>query len=296
MKKNRQLMTAMVLLVGGCSQETQFSDVGGKVIEAEMIVGPPNADSTDPTGTGGTNPDGTARSGIGGSGTGGSGTGGSGTNGGDPSGGGAIPPNVVADNVENLKLACSSGTKKQIKQSIRFGEVQKCNWNVNGNLGRLDMHVQAMEGQKAAIELPVNARLCDLGIGSAATTIQYDDFMVLTLNNQVLLTSNKELLVNVEQNNDMPYVWDFSRVRGQAIDWDATSYCLGNDASFCKIPLTDVQGSFQFSIAPDSLGKLANNSVDKKRLEFALFSTGDNDDRDCWHTAFTLDFTLNYVE
>ena len=230
------------------------------------------------------------------------GTGGSGSTGGHTSVAGASSgatasnsPAAVATAVDKLKAACSSGVKKTMKQSIYFPEVQHCTWSANGNLGRLDAHVQAIEGQKATIELPLNAQLCELGIGSVATTIQYDDFMLLTLNNQVLLSSNKDLLQGLQADQAQSFAWDFLKVRGKAINFDAAPYCLG-DASLCKIPVTDVQGSFQFSIDPNSLGKVAAASPNKKNLEFALFATGDNDDRDCWHTAFTLDFTLNYVE
>ncbi|MBC7532377.1 MAG: hypothetical protein H7318_12430 [Oligoflexus sp.] len=252
-------------------------------------------------GTGGSKAGGGAGAAGGSGGTGGSGTG-SGSTGGNTSvagsGSGSTSSNspaAVATAVDKLKAACMSGVKKTMKQSIHFPEVQHCTWSANGNLGRLDAHVQAIEGQKATIELPLNAQLCELGIGSVATTIQYDDFMLLTLNNQVLLSSNKDLLQGLQADQAQSFAWDFSKVRGKAINFDAAPYCLG-DASLCKVPVTDVQGSFQFSIDPSSLGKVAAASPNKKNLEFALFATGDNDDRDCWHTAFTLDFTLNYVE
>jgi hypothetical protein len=323
MRSYRPLMSiALFLSIGGCSDSAQFNNAtASKVLNAERIINPdtsvfdPSADASAPTidpatglpvegsGTGGISEGGSAGGGtIGGGGTGsggaagptapGAGGGGSTVGGGSTSG---PSPETIADNVEKLKATCGSGVKKTLKQSIHFPEVQKCSWGTNGNLGRRDTYVQAIEGQRATIELPINAQLCELGIGSVATTIQYDDFMLLTLNNQVLLTSNKELLVGMQEDQAAAYAWDFTKIRGKQIDFDAAPYCLG-DASLCKIPVTDVKGAFQFSIDPSSLGKLAANSVDKKKLDFALYATGDNDDRDCWHTAFTLDFTLNYVE
>ncbi|RYZ58625.1 MAG: hypothetical protein EOP07_06440 [Proteobacteria bacterium] len=317
MRSYRPLLSiALFLSIGGCSDSAQFNNAtASKVLNAERIINPdtsvfdPSADASAPTidpatglpvegtGSGEISDDGTSVSNSGG-GTGAGGAAGPsapGSSGGGSTVGGSTGPSpqTIADNVEKLKATCGSGVKKTLKQSIHFPEVQKCSWGTNGNLGRKDTYVQAIEGQRATIELPTNAQLCELGIGSVATTIQYDDFMLLTLNNQVLLTSNKELLVGMQ--DDAAYAWDFSKIRGKQIDFDAAPYCLG-DASLCKIPVTDVKGAFQFSIDPSSLGKLAANSVDKKKLEFALYATGDNDDRDCWHTAFTLDFTLNYVE
>jgi len=328
MTTHRPLISIILLTTVGCSDSAQFNNAAGaRVIEAERITSTessvdPSADASSSTGTdvtvidpetglpvsggtpgeggggggGTTNPDGSIATGGGAGGAGGAG----GTGSGGPTAGGSgtgtgPSAETIASNVATLKAACDSGLKKQIKQSVRFGEVQKCTWGANGNLNPLDLHVQAIEGQKATIDLPANAKLCELGIGSAATTIQYDDFMLITLNNQVLLASNKELLADLQPDQVQAYAWDFSRVRGKAINWDAAPYCLG-DSSTCNIPVTDVQGSFAFNIDPESLGKLAANSVNKTRLDFALYATGDNDTRDCWHTAFTLDFTLNYVE
>ncbi len=256
----------------------------------------PSAEGTDGPGSGaGTGAGGTAGAGAGAEAGAGAGAGANtgGTSGGTPAG--SSPANTIADNVARLKEACATGAKKTIKQSVFFAEVQHCTWSANGNLGKLDGHVQAIEGQRATIELPANAQLCELGIGSVATTIQYDDFMLLTLNNQVLLTSNKDLLVGLKEDQIQAFTWDFSKVRGKAINFNAAPYCLG-DSSLCNIPVTDVRGAFQFSIDPASLGKLANNSTNKTNLNFALYATGDNDDKDCWHTAFTLDFTLDYVQ
>lgn len=306
MKTYDPLMSIALLIgIGACSDSAQFNNAtAAKVINAERIINPdgidPNADATAPSGsvdpsTGSTAGGGTGMAGDG-THTATDGSTGTGTEAGATGGGTGIPTaESIADTIAKLKETCSNAVKKTLKQSIHFAEIQHCSWNSNGNLGRLDLHVQAIEGQKATIELPANAQLCELGIGSVATTIQYDDFMLLTLNNQVLLASNKELLVGLQEEQTQAFAWDFAKVRGKAIDFDAAPYCLG-DTSLCKIPVTDVRGAFQFNIDPDSLGKLASNSVDKKNLEFALYATGDNDDRDCWHTAFTLDFTLNYVE
>lgn len=321
MKTYRPLVSLVLMIfIGACSDEAQFTSATApgtinaeRIVNLENPVTDPSADANAPggannpsvevdengnpvpgTGTGSTG--GGTGVGTGSGGTAGTGSGGTGASGGGTtaSNGGTPAANTAAA-VENLKATCNAGVKKTMKKSIHFAEVQKCNWSTNGNLDRLDAHVQAIEGQKATIELPANAQLCELGISSVATTIQYDDFMLLTLNNQVLLSSNKELLQGMTADSTQAYAWDFSKVRGKAIDFDAAPYCLG-DTSLCKIPVTDVQGAFQFSIDPSSLGKLAANSTNKKNLDFALYATGDNDDRDCWHTAFTLDFTLNYVE
>ncbi|MBC7659333.1 MAG: hypothetical protein H7249_06455 [Chitinophagaceae bacterium] len=322
MKIYRSLTATLLyvpLLLAGCSDTAQFNEASGaKFIDAQTITGAgvptavdPSADATAPHSASDPSADSPAGDGatstVAGAAGGGASGGGTATTGGKATVAGAgtgsakgsasTPGSAVTlqANVEKLKAACTTGTKKTMKQSVRFAETQKCNWNVDGNLGRLDAHLQAIQGQKASIELPANAQLCELGIGSVATTIQYDDFMILTMNNQVLLSSNKELLLGMTEDQDAAYVWDFTKARGRAVNFDAPSYCLGN-GSICNIPVTDTQGSFQFSIDPSVLGKMAANNASSTKLDFALYATGDNDDRDCWHTAFTLDFTLNYVQ
>jgi hypothetical protein len=198
--------------------------------------------------------------------------------------------------IEKFQRVCSQGTKKTLSQRIQFPEKKDCRWNQAGNLGRRDAFLQAMEAQTTSISLPNNAQLCGISVNSEVSTIQYDDFMVLTLNGYVLMSSNKTLLQGLEGSSSRAFKWDFTRVRGSAADFNSPAYCLGTSSSICKIPDTDTLGKFQIKVDPTSLIHLANQVVDNKVMNFALIATGDNDDRDCYHTELNLDFTLQYVE
>jgi hypothetical protein len=198
--------------------------------------------------------------------------------------------------VDQFQAVCSQGTKKTLTQKIRFPETTNCRFGTAGNLGRRDAYLQAMEAQTTAITLPGKAQLCGVSVTSAVSTIQYDDFMILTLNGYVLLSSNADILKGLEGSSSTAYKWDFSRIRGVPVDFDSPSYCMGSDSSVCTIPVTDTPGQFQMKVDPTSLIHLADQVVENHTLNFALVATGDNDDQDCWHTELNLDFTLQYVE
>lgn len=198
--------------------------------------------------------------------------------------------------VDQFQAVCSQGTKKTLTQKIRFPETTNCRFGTAGNLGRRDAYLQAMEAQTTAITLPGKAQLCGVSVTSAVSTIQYDDFMILTLNGYVLLSSNADILKGLEGSASTAYKWDFSRIRGVPVDFDSPSYCMGSDSSVCTIPVTDTPGQFQMKVDPTSLIHLADQVVENHTLNFALVATGDNDDLDCWHTELNLDFTLQYVE
>ncbi len=198
--------------------------------------------------------------------------------------------------VDQLQALCSAGTKKTLTQKIRFPETTNCRFGSAGNLGRRDAYLQAMEAQTTSITLPGKAQLCGVSVTSAVSTIQYDDFMILTLNGYVLLSSNADILKGLEGGANTAYKWDFSRIRGTPVDFDSPAYCMGSGSSVCTVPVTDTPGQFQMKVDPTSLIHLADQVVENHTLNFALVATGDNDDLDCWHTELNLDFTLQYVE
>jgi hypothetical protein len=197
---------------------------------------------------------------------------------------------------DQFTALCNQGTKKTLTQKIRFPETSQCRFGSAGNLARRDAYLQAMEAQTTSITLPGKAQLCGVSVSSAVSTIQYDDFMILTLNGYVLLSSNSGILKGLEGSADTAYKWDFSRIRGVPVDFDSPSYCMGADSSLCTVPVTDTPGQFQMKVDPTTLIHLADQVVENHTLNFALVATGDNDDRDCWHTELNLDFTLQYVE
>lgn len=208
----------------------------------------------------------------------------------------APSPEGTSNAAQQLEQRCSEKTPKILTQSILFPETKNCRFSQAGNLGRRDAHLQAMEAQLSKITLPVGAALCGLSLSSAQSTIQYDDFLILTLNGHVLLSSNQGLMQGLQKSSDQAYLWDFSRIKGQAVDFASPAYCLGAQSSSCTVPVTDTPGQFSLQISPADLKPFAENILANREISFSLIATGDNDDEDCYHTAFSLDFALEYVD
>lgn len=278
------LAASLCVSAAGCSDSTQFSTSGAAI--GGGASGNNQADATADTGES-TEAPGTFEGDI------------------SQTADAAVDPNAVKGEIkgpltqtaiDQFKALCSQGTQKTLVQKIRFPETRNCRFGTAGNLERKDAFLQAMEAQTTAITLPGKAQLCGVSVNSEVSTIQYDDFMVLTLNGYVLLSSNTAMLNGLEGSAATAYKWDFSRIRGVPVDFNSPSYCMGSAASICTIPVTDTQGQFQFKVDPTSLIHLADQVVENHTLNFALVATGDNDDRDCWHTDLSLDFTLTYVE
>ncbi len=201
---------------------------------------------------------------------------------------------LTPEEVDKLISLCKSATSKTLIQKVNFPETRDCKWSAEGNLGRRDRYLQAIGIQSATIELPKMAQLCGIEVASAATTLHYDDFLILTLNDTILLSSNQQIISGLKGSSAGSYEWDFARIRGIAVDFASPAYCVGSSA--CQVPVTDVTGQFQFSIDPARLQSIAEKIVGQQVFDFALIATGDNDDRDCYHTAFDLEFRLKYVD
>ncbi len=195
-----------------------------------------------------------------------------------------------------FKESCTGTVPKTLIQRVHFPEIKNCRFGYGGNLNRRDRYLQARESQSKTLQLPQGAQLCGIELHSEEGRFQYDDFMILTLNDIVLFSSNSKILNGLAGTAQGALSWDFTKVRGSAVDFDSPAYCLGGATSACKIPVTDTPGQFEVGIESEILSTVADKIVDQSSFAISLTTTGDNDDEDCWHTAIDLDFTLHYVE
>lgn len=196
---------------------------------------------------------------------------------------------------EKFEDSCN-GTRKSVIQQVHFPEMKNCRFGSNGNLNRRDRYLQARESQSAELRLPQGAQLCGLELRSEENRIQYDDFIILSLNDFVLLSSNQKMLNKLSGIEQGAYIWDFNKVRGTAVDFNSPAYCLGGSTGNCSVPVTDTPGRFGVDIGSEALVGVADKIVDQTNLTLSLTATGDNDDEDCWHTAIDLEFTLFYAD
>ncbi|MFK7828000.1 MAG: hypothetical protein AB8G05_27875 [Oligoflexales bacterium] len=205
---------------------------------------------------------------------------------------------------EDVVYLCQNFPKEQIDQEFFYPEREDCSWgkkrnkNMLGpydNLWRKNYYLQAREVQSHTLDIPKFAVLCELEVTSHTDdNIQYDDFLVLTLNDYILMLSNHLLLREMPINNDF-YFWDFAEIKGKYYEFHGDRFCFEGYQN-CEFPGHDVPGPVDFFLDTDSLSPLASILEKEEELKFNVIATGDNDDEDCWHTDLYLNIRSNYVD
>lgn len=185
--------------------------------------------------------------------------------------------------------------EKNVKTDVlQFPATEACAFGVGDNLEAKESFLQAIVSQNAEINLEGNTTvLCELKMTTVSPELQYDDFILLTMNDRVLMSSNVEILNLLDF--DSSYKWDFMKARGNFIEFSGPAYCLGNELSLCEVPETDTFGNLKLDFSAQVMTGLAKSMELGNTLRFQLISTGDNDPDDCLHSDFSLSYELKYV-
>jgi hypothetical protein len=162
-------------------------------------------------------------------------------------------------------------------------------------LGKEDKHHQAIATTIQTVSASPGGTLCGLELSSTVDTLHYDDFLIFTLNDYLLIASHGAMVDSLEREGNV-YKWDFAKVRGQGDDFDQETevYCLSQSEGSCTVPGHDEEGPFKFDLASADVAQIAAQLQGSSQLAFGLSVTGDNDDGDCSHTEFDLSLTLKY--
>ncbi len=177
-----------------------------------------------------------------------------------------------------------------------LGPKTTCSFGVAPNLERKNNFVQAREVFSRILKLPDNSEICSISLESPPDAkIRYDDFILFTIDDFVLFSSNKELVAKLNQVNAF-YLWDFSKVVEMPIvDFKSPAYCVGA-AERCKFPLTETDGPVTFKLNYAEIAGIAKAIQGKASVPFNLIATGDDNDVDCFYTDLDLSITLNYIK
>ncbi|MFK7825412.1 MAG: hypothetical protein AB8G05_14760 [Oligoflexales bacterium] len=186
---------------------------------------------------------------------------------------------------------CSFAKGSQLALTTHYEDT--CNYSGKGNLCAKQAHLQAQAIQSKSIELPKNAVLCSLEVESSSQKIQYDDFLIFTLDDYLLMLSNDELLRKMPKKDGL-YIWSFEKIKGKRYGFEGNRHCLGDDSS-CMLPGHDQPGPVNFSVDTESLAKLSQKMQGKEAYRFDVIATGDNDWGDCWHTDLNLKVKIKYA-
>lgn len=163
------------------------------------------------------------------------------------------------------------------------------------------VHVTVFANQSVDLDLP-NGEICSLNLDSQSDVITYDDFLVLTIEDRVLFSSNKRLVGFFSEDNGV-YSFDFSKVKDKALGgngksdeaaWTDTQYCLGGGK--CDIPRTEKEGNFDVKFEPKNFAPISLAINGKSSVPVTLNTTGDNDStKDCKHTEINLKATIKFL-
>lgn len=202
------------------------------------------------------------------------------------------PPAEVAQLIEECRK--SADKIQSLSRVLNYPERKNCSFGTAPNLERRQGFHQALETTPGLIELPPGT-ICDMNIRSAPNAaLHYDDFLVLTLAQQVLFASNSTLSDRLTKQQDL-YTWDPSRIIGQSIgDFESRPYCLGTAAN-CRLPGHDERGPVSLNLSSQEIAPIALLVSGKEKVALDLFASGDNDDEDCFHSAIELTVDLKYL-
>lgn len=221
---------------------------------------------------------------------------------------GNLEGEVPSANLENIEkdfvvsntlfAGCSDPNLVQkIEQNLNFEERKDCSFGMNDNLPIKDRSVTARESQTIETSLPPDSVVCDINLKSAQANLHYDDFLFITLNNDILVASEvgfADLFAPV----DGLKPWDWLKLRGQSFDLvqgdkEGITYCLNDEA--CVMPGHDATGAFSYSVDLEGIPALATKILALGTMSFTAIATGDNDPADCDHSSFNLDLTVEYA-
>lgn len=237
---------------------------------------------------------------------------------------------------KQIALECSKavtdGLIKEQSYDLNFESVYNCDWGVNGNVALKNSQnciLGARVEVKKSIALPANAqRICDLKFNFSNTNLKFDDEMMITLNDIVILSSqdfssskidDPKFRLPKDEQGLIRYSW-LNMAMSPYYKKNACAksnkyiehYCLGYTyntpeyAANCIMPPTEVAGPLIVNIPQETIFKLSsvlgfefdkNYELGKeKNLSLSLNSFGDNDSGDCSQNGAHLKVTVKYIE
>lgn len=241
---------------------------------------------------------------------------------------GSPPPPVVQETIETCELAEQNATILTYNTTVFFPAAIECEFSQEGNTladlnnlmngPRINSRVTARVEQNYQVNLPTSGKVCDIHFNFPDQRMQYDDEILLLLENYVLMSSTNYatnsgsayyatngLKVNSLGLQEYNWIGGTNALYGLYYGHQITpQYCLGvstadpNYLNKCQIPPTERRGQIKLDIPSEDLIKLgyaSNNLQDISSMNFKFVSTGDNDDGDCEHAAFSFDISVKYI-
>jgi hypothetical protein len=187
--------------------------------------------------------------------------------------------------------ACESGEIKRLEQEINFPATQGCGYGQGDNNPADGGTITARAVQNDLVKLPKGAVMCDVSLKSTTPSIEYDDFIYLTMGDFVLAGDSGGYAQALDRVEGIP-VWDWLKVRGMKHDSKTPPFCVTGQ---CTMPGTEESGAIEIDVDTEIASKIAFALMGKGDLEFKLISMGDNEKDDCQHTPFSMNVSVSYI-
>lgn len=207
--------------------------------------------------------------------------------------------------ISDVLTLCSTGVKTKRTVQVVFEEnTNSCAWGSDGNLAAKDGIVRARREQFFNLDMPDNALICDIGISSANQQISFDDELLLTFNDIVLLSSydyTDRFASYQNAENVTSFLYDWPSLIGgfnPGPNSPDKEYCLGSGqpGAYCTIPKTQSVGAFGLALSQRESALLGYSAKLNKAAEVGLIVTGDNDSgTDCKHSRLAIDVEITTI-
>lgn len=199
---------------------------------------------------------------------------------------------VTEDNEADVIPSC--GTSKLSEQiiDVSFNSSEStCQWNADGNLGKRNKYIQARREEVQNLDLPSGATICDMEFEFVEQTFHYDDHVIMTFNDRILLNTGSDMHKYLNSDGS-GYIYDWSKLVGQTHDVGGTNlYC--NGGSTCQIPDTDKTGKILVDIPKSKIQQIMTMAPQSTH-QIKMITTGDDDSNDCRHTPVSFKVKVKY--
>lgn len=208
---------------------------------------------------------------------------------GDPSTSIDVPTEPTSPDT-NIIPSCANALQTKLI-TVAFNSTNDCNWGKEGNGPKLNGYMQARFEESVDLAIPANATLCDMEMDFPQQSFVYDDHVILTLNNRILMNTGSDMHKYLDVDGS-GYIYDWSKLALKSQDVGGTHlYC--NGGSTCNVPNTEQKGQILIDIPKTTIQKIvtmAPQSVNRIKM----ITTGDNDTGDCNHTPISFTVKASY--
>ena len=166
-----------------------------------------------------------------------------------------------------------------------------CPFGQADNLGWVGGAVAARVEQEVPFTFPEDRVICSIALSGASDDFYYDDHIILTLNDVVLISS-LDILGNFEVQNGLPiYSWD--AIVGSSAG-GASHVCLPG-ATVCQMPGTQQNGQVSLAFDEQTSDLLVQTGQGLSHKFTAIVTGDDNPDVDCHHNGLTIAVEYTYL-